>query len=147
MADNSKYLDPLKNVASGNWKPVTDAFTAWGLAKQILNGQATHVRVSIDDWFALGEPPAQKDGNRYIIDVSDPRVVAFMWGKTIAELMNLGCYAATDISDSINMINNDNLDHVITDREAMIAVSQIMMTGMDAFQKMKAQVDSVIKGE
>ena len=147
MADYTKYLDALANTAGGNWKPVTDAFTAWKLAKQILNGQETHVRVSVEDWFALGEPPAQQDGYSYIIDISDPKAVAFMWEKTTAALMNLGCCAAADISDSIQLINHDNLDHVITDRDAMTAVNQIMITRTEGFQRMKAQVDGVIKGE
>ena len=43
------------------------------------------------------------------------------------------------------MINNDNLDNILTDREAMVAVSQVMIAGMNAFRDMKAHVESKMK--
>lgn len=146
MADNNKYLDIVKNTAGSNWKPVNDAMTALRLTQMIIKGEAAYVRISIEDWFALGQPPAQRDGNRYIIDTTNPKIIALMWGKSLLDVMNLGCYAATDISDAINQINNDNLDKILTDREAMIAVSQIVIEGISAFKRMQATVQSTIDG-
>ena len=59
MADNNKYLDIVKNTAGSNWKPVNDAMTALRLTQMIIKGEAAYVRISIEDWFALGQPPAQ----------------------------------------------------------------------------------------
>ena len=65
--------------------------------------------------------------------------------RSAHDAIQLGLYASTDISDSINMINNDNLDSILTDREAMVAVSQVMIAGMNAFRDMKAHVESRMK--
>ena len=145
MTDNNKYFDLLKNTAKGNWKPVNDAITALHFSKAILKGEARYVRVSLEDWLSLGQPPAHRDGNAYIVDVTNPKIIALMWCKSLFDLMNLGCYAASDISDAINQINNDNLDHLLTDREAMIAVSQIVIEGIGAFRRMQANVQNIIE--
>lgn len=145
MADVNKYWNLVKNNMSSNWKPVNEAFAASECVKMILKGEATHVSISVDDWFSLGKPPAQKDGNRYLVDISNPKVIAMMWLKSLIDVMNLGCYAATDISDAMNALNNDNLDGIITDREAMIALSQITIESIKTFQNMHAEVERRMK--
>lgn len=146
MKNQDKYLEPLKKVASAHFDIVQDEMVSFHLGKLMATGFKGKCKISTSQWKSLGSPPAEKYENGYLLDLSDSRIVGVLWMKSSYDAMNMGCYAATDISDSINLINNDNLDHILTDREAMVAVSQVMISGMEGFKKMKSRVDSEMNG-
>ena len=145
MADNEKYLKPLQAIAHSHFDMVQDQLVAFRLAKRLAAGGQGPVRISAEQVKALGDPPVIKDGDGFLLDLSNPVIVAVLWMKSAYDAMNLGLFASTDITDSINMINNDNLDHILTDREAMVAVSQVVVTAMNGYNGMKAHIDAAIK--
>lgn len=145
MINIERYLNKLKNTQSTNEMAVYDAMMALKIVKHMMQGGTTHVRVSAEAWVALGKPPAQQEGNRYIIDTTDSRVVGLMWGKSVIDAMNLGCYAVSDISDAIGQIMYDNEDHVLTDREALTVTNQMLNEGMKIFQEMHTAVGEEVQ--
>lgn len=145
MADNSKYFEPLKKVAHDHFDIVQSELLSFKMARMIICGFKGMVNISEEQWISLGKPPASRSGSDYQIDLGSQEIIGLLWMRSAHDAIQLGLYASTDISDSINMINNDNLDSILTDREAMIAVSQVMIAGMNAFRDMKAHVESKMK--
>ncbi len=145
MADNSKYMEPLKKIAHDHFEVVKSEMLLFRMARMIIGGFKGQCNVSEEQWLALGKPPATKVGSDYRIDLGNQETIGLLWMKSAHDAIQLGLYASTDISDSINMINNDNLDSLLTDREAMVAVSQVMIAGMNGFRDMKAHVDAELR--
>lgn len=143
--ENSKYLDPLKKQASAHYDIVQDELVAFHMAKMIAKtGFQGGCKISEQQWKSLGEPPAKQMGDSYIINLGNPEIVGRLWMKSCFDAINLGCYAATDITDSVGKVNDDNLDKILTDREAMVAISQIAIAGMNAFREMKKETEEAM---
>lgn len=148
MADNSKYINILRNTASGNFQSVNGNSLIYKIAMMVIKQNFSgKVNISASQWEELGKPEAERHSSGYYLDLSNRKTLAMLLMKTSYEAMKLACYAATDITDAINSINNDNLDHILTDREAMVAVSQVMLTAMDGFKNMDNHVNDVIRGK
>ena len=100
---------------------------------------------------SLGNPPAEHiyigDKDTYLINLGDLKTLSSLLTVECYKSVQAGCAAATDITDAVNAINNDNLDGVLSDREAMIAVSHIAIQGINTYQKYKQKLDDVMKGK
>lgn len=142
---NEKYLKPLQQFAHDHFEIVKGELLAFRMAKMVATGFRGKCNVTRAQLSELGNPPAQSSGVDYLIDLGDMRVIGLLWMKSCHEAIQMGLYASTDISDSINMINNDNLDHVLTDREALIEMSQVITAGIEGFRKMKCYVDDELR--
>lgn len=145
MADISKYIEPLKSIAHNHFEIVQSELLLFRMARMVLSGFRGECNVTEEQWLSLGKPPARKVGSDYRIDLDNQETIGLLWLKSAYDAIQLGLYASTDISDSIHMINDDNLDSILTDREAMVAVSQVMVTSMNAFRDMQAHVDAEMK--
>ena len=141
MNKNEKYIKALQKVAHDHFEMVESQMLSFRMAKLAARGFKGKVKINQNQWETLGKLPAERTGCEYMIDLSDESIRNLLWCKSCYDAIQLGLYASTDISDSINMINNDNLDGILTDREAMIAVSQVVISGIDGFKRMKAHVD------
>lgn len=141
MNNNDKYMKPLQKVAHDHFEVVKSQMLLLRMAKLAARGFKGKVKINQEQWEMLGKPPVERVGYDLMIDLSNENIRNILWYKSCYDAIQLGLYASTDITDSINMINNDNLDGILTDREAMIAVSQVVISGMDGFKRMKAHVD------
>ena len=143
MADNGKYLKILENTYKGNYPIIENNVQLFKMGNKKYG-------VSTDVWEKLGKPTAQYVNNDmmegYFIDLGDPKTLGELLALACHSAVQAGCFAATDISDAINAINNDNLDGILTDREAMVATSQVMITGMNVFRDLQKKSQDSMKG-
>ena len=150
MANNAKYLKALENTYNDSIPSINTTIHMFKLAMMVSNGFNKVYIVGKDIWESFGQPPAEQVNNSiaegYIIDLGDTKTLGTLWATTCFRAIQAGCFAATDISDAINLINNDNLDEVLTDREAMVAVSRVMTSGMNAFRDLQQRASESMKG-
>ncbi len=149
MADNTKYLKVLEKTYNGNMPILESSIRLFKIGMMVAAGVNKKYGVGPEVWESLGKPTAQYVNNDaiegYFIDLADPKVLGELIACACHNAIQAGCFAATDISDAINAINNDNLDGKINDREAMIAVSQVMIAGMNAFKDLREKSTNSLK--
>ena len=151
MLNLKKYMDVLKRTYDGNSRVVHNSVNLLFIGMLAGQGVSKPYIVSKEVWEALGKPPAKHMAETaytyesYSIDLGDPRALGVMLAAAAHNAIQAGCFAATDITDAINAINNDNMDGVLSDRNAMIAVSQVMQQGMQAFQGLKDESDRELR--
>lgn len=149
MADNTKYLKVLEKTYNGNMPILDSCIRLFKIGLMVASGVNKQFGVGPEVWESLGKPTAQYVNNDsiegYFIDLSNPKVLGELLACAAHNAIQAGCFAATDISDAINAINNDNLDGVLNDREAMIAVSQVMITGMNAYRDLQQKSNDSLK--
>ncbi len=149
MADNTKYLKVLEKTYYGNMPILESSIRLFKIGMMVAAGVDKKYGVGPEVWESLGKPTAQYVNNDtiegYFIDLGDPKVLGELIACACHNAIQAGCFAATDISDAINVINNDNLDGIINDREAMVAVSQVMIAGMNAFKDLREKSTNSLK--
>ena len=150
MADNTKYLKILEKTYKGNFPIIENNVQLFKMGMIAASGGNKKYGVSTEMWEKLGKPTAQYVNNDmmegYFIDLGDPKTLGELLALACHSAVQAGCFAATDISDAINGINNDNLDGLLTDREAMVAASQVMITGMNAYRDLQKKSQDAMKG-
>lgn len=148
MADNTKYLKVLEKTYKGNLPIVENNVRLFKIAMIAAMGGNKKYGVGPDVWESLGKPTAQYVNNDtiegYFIDLGDPKTLGELLAFACHSAIQAGCFAATDISDAINAINNDNLDGILNDREAMVATSQVMIAGMNAYRDLQKRSNDSI---
>ena len=149
MADNSKYLKVLEKTYNGNTPNLNSSIRLFKIGMMAATGVNKKLGIGPEVWESLGKPTGQYVNTDtiegYFIDLADPKVLGELLACAAHNAIQACCFAATDITDAISAVNNDNLDGVLNDREAMVAVSQVMMAGMNAYRDLQQKSNESLK--
>lgn len=149
--DESKYLEILKKGFQNVSQLANSSAYLFKFANMASSGFCGTISVDKDTLESLGNPPAEhiytRDMDAYLINFGDLKTLSSLLTIECYKSVQTGCTAATDITDAVNAINNDNLDGILSDREAMVAVSHIAIQGINTYQKYKQKLDDVMKGK